>query len=250
MNRLLVLACSKHKRTGQNFLPAIERYDGPMFRLLRRYLSQTLVKPQVYVLSAEYGLIEGGQHIPNYDCPMTPQRAQALRPQIAPALRRILADKVCDGRVRRDVFLNLGRKYREAVGDAYEWMSHEHNVTCATGSLGSRLTHMHAWLYGAQSLQQACTPSRVGQGSVKLRGVEIALNADQVIEVAHSAILSGRIGANTSGLTWYVTVGERQVGPKWLVSQVTGLPVGAFHTDEARRVLQQLGIDVQLNIKR
>ena len=43
---------------------------------------------------------------------------------------------------------------------------------------------------------------------------------------------------------WYVQVDDQQVPPKWLVSKLTGLPVNAFHTNEARRVLHQLGIEV------
>lgn len=250
MSRWVVLACSKRKCTERNPLPAIERYDGPMFWLLRRYLLRSQDHPRVYVLSAEYGLIEGGQLIPYYDCRMTPKRARALRPQVAAALKRILTDEAGQGEVRHDVFLNLGRTYSEAVEYAYEWMMHEHNVTCATGSPGSRLAQMHTWLYGAQSLQRADARSRPRQGRVKLRGVEIDLDAEQVMKVAHEVLLSERAGASTSALTWYVTVGEHRVGPKWLMSKVTGLPVSAFHTDEARRVLKQLGVDVQLNVKR
>ena len=231
-------------------MPAVERYDGPTFRLLRRYLLHAQDHSRVYILSAEYGLIEGGQHIPYYDCRMTPQRARALRPQVATAFKRILNAGVSKDEVRHDVFLNLGRTYREAAGDIYEWMSHEHSVTYATGSMGSRLTQMRAWLYGAQSFQQVCTRDTSRRGVIKLRGVEIDLSAEQVMTVARSALLSERVGANAGGLTWYVRIGEHRVGPKWLVSQVTGLPVSAFHTDEARRVLLQLGIDVELNIKR
>ena len=43
---------------------------------------------------------------------------------------------------------------------------------------------------------------------------------------------------------WYVQVGDRQVPITWVVKQLTGLPVSAFHTNEAKRVLQQLGIEV------
>jgi hypothetical protein len=44
--------------------------------------------------------------------------------------------------------------------------------------------------------------------------------------------------------SWYVPVDGHKVAPKWLVSQLTGLPASAFVTDEARRVLAQLGVKV------
>ena len=36
MTRLLIVACSRAKRPDAGSLPAIDRYDGPAFRLLRR----------------------------------------------------------------------------------------------------------------------------------------------------------------------------------------------------------------------
>jgi hypothetical protein len=45
-----------------------------------------------------------------------------------------------------------------------------------------------------------------------------------------------------------VIIGEHRVGVKRLVSLLTGLPVSSFHTDAARRVLSQLGVDVYQNV--
>ena len=58
MTRLLILSCSKAKRADCGLLPAIDRYDGPFFRVLRRYLRQQPADPPVvHILSAEFGLI-------------------------------------------------------------------------------------------------------------------------------------------------------------------------------------------------
>jgi hypothetical protein len=37
---MLILACSRRKRPDEGLLPAIERYDGPAFRVLRRFLRE------------------------------------------------------------------------------------------------------------------------------------------------------------------------------------------------------------------
>jgi len=38
--RLLILSCSQRKRPDPSLLPAIERYNGPPFQVLRRYLRE------------------------------------------------------------------------------------------------------------------------------------------------------------------------------------------------------------------
>ena len=88
MKRCLLLGCSNTKAQNDDELPAIERYDGPLFRVLRRYMRKHSAEypadnsiPNVYVLSAEFGLIPGNHPIPYYNRKMTPQRAAELRPE-------------------------------------------------------------------------------------------------------------------------------------------------------------------------
>ena len=84
-HRLLILSCSQRKRPDLILLPALERYDGPVFRMLRRFLRTWPSKgshPEVYILSAQFGLISAHQLIPSYDCRMTPQQASAFQPQV------------------------------------------------------------------------------------------------------------------------------------------------------------------------
>jgi hypothetical protein len=76
-DRLLILACSQRKRPDAELLPALERYDGPAFRVLRRFLrSRAPDPPEVLILSAEHGLIPRDLPIAAYDRKMTPARAR------------------------------------------------------------------------------------------------------------------------------------------------------------------------------
>ncbi|WP_373537310.1 DUF6884 domain-containing protein [Microcoleus sp.] len=68
LRHLLILACSQRKRSDTDSLPAIERYDGPTFRLLRRFLRKQPSAPlEIYILSAKFGLIPSDYPIPDYD---------------------------------------------------------------------------------------------------------------------------------------------------------------------------------------
>src|SRR4051794_25280888 len=74
--RLLIIACSDRKYADDRLLPATQRYDGPAFRVLRRYLrEQPPEPPAIRVLSAEFGLIDDTTLIPRYDRGMTLERA-------------------------------------------------------------------------------------------------------------------------------------------------------------------------------
>src|SRR5438445_10199224 len=91
MNRLLIISCSQRKKPDAGLLPAIDRYDGPAFRVLRKFLGEAPADPPVVlILSAKYGLIEAAQPIPEYDCRMSAALATQLRPRVLEAGRRIL----------------------------------------------------------------------------------------------------------------------------------------------------------------
>ena len=59
-HRLLILSCSQRKRPNRVLLPALERYDGPVFRMLRKFLRSCPAREshlEIYILSAQFGLL-------------------------------------------------------------------------------------------------------------------------------------------------------------------------------------------------
>ena len=60
--RLLILSCSQRKNASQRLLPAVERYNGLLFFVLRRFIRECPREAKqldVCILSATYGLISG-----------------------------------------------------------------------------------------------------------------------------------------------------------------------------------------------
>ena len=54
--RLLLLSCSQRKRPDPGLLPAIERYDGPQYQVLRTFIREYPAESQLsdtYILSAK-----------------------------------------------------------------------------------------------------------------------------------------------------------------------------------------------------
>jgi hypothetical protein len=243
MNRLLVLSCSQCKRIEDTKLPALQRYNGPAFQLLRRYLENTVEEIGIYILSAEFGLIPHNRLIPFYDQRMTKQRAHELKAKVAGQAQRLFAIKSQRRRQKPQLFINLGSNYLRAFEPTLNFLASSSIVTMASGASGKRLAEMHDWLYGSDLFLRQLANIKSVAGEAKLRGVEIDLNKDQVFACARKALKQDD-GAAFSYQSWYVRVDGVRVAPKWLVSLLTGLPVGSFHSDEARRVLSQLGMKV------
>ena len=243
MKRVLIIACSRRKRTKRGLLPAIERYDGPAFRLLRRFLRQSKSAPTILILSAKYGLIELDQPITNYDERMTSQRASRLQEQIAVTLRAAL-NGAGGGPAKAELFLCAGKEYFEALGNS---IPPGVTVKFARGSMGKKLAALHQWLYASPPAANGSPKNSAGpRQAVRIRGHHLKVNKNEALKIARAALERADVSRNGHHI-WYVLVGGRRVSPKWLVGLLTGLPVSAFHTDEARRVLRQIGVPVLRN---
>jgi hypothetical protein len=193
----------------------------------------------IYIVSAEFGLITADRPIQNYDRRMTPQRAEELRPGLNNRLAELFSSHSY-----REVFICAGRAYRIALAGCYKRAAPLTSVREASGSQGKQLSDLRAWLYPKVTSSLPNRAQARGSQRIALRGEEFAVTADQVLDIARRGIAT-RSREATRYQAWYVPVDGLRVGPKWLVGQVTGLPVKAFHSGEARRVLEQIGIDVR-----
>jgi hypothetical protein len=245
-NRLLILACSERKKGTLDPIPAIERYDGPLWKVLRNFLRDqplSAAKTDIYVLSAEFGLIPGTHLIPWYNRVMTATRADELRTSVLDQFRLLMDQDYCQ------VCLGLSQLYLRAMR-GWEYMSpSEVSVTVTDGSMATKQGQLRAWLRG-ESWEPAVhppnrlLPAKAPRSEIVLNGIRLRITSEEILERARTALAAGLPGAD-SYREWYVRVDGQPVAPKWLVSLISGIPVGSFDAKEARRVLSGLGIDVE-----
>lgn len=253
MKRCLIIGCSEAKLDTPGELPAIERYDGPPFRVLRRFLKNgslgdSLSELAVFVLSAEFGLISGEQLIPVYDRRMTSHRAEELRSDVLEVFKCEVANQKYG-----ELFLSMGKTYLLALAGYETLLSPAMKVSVSDVTAGRKLTELKFWLTGEDSTVQSTSssfgtaqngqPRRRANRSVNLRGVELALTPDQVQQRARQALATAPSRAYQIK-DWYTLIDGTKIAPKWLVSQLTKVPVSKFDASEARRVLLALGIEV------
>jgi hypothetical protein len=233
---LVLVGCSRKKVTTPGMLPAIERYDGPVFRLLRRFLHTAGRPVCIQIVSAAYGLIPANRPIPWYDCQMTAARATILRPAVSASLQA-LADAQCFA----DIYVAMGSIYRRSLPDCTALMPGDVPVHIVSGSLGRQLSVLHDGLYGGPPASASHGMRAVS--TVRLRGIERSIMAAEALAAARQALAAGS-GRPFAFQSWYVALDCERVAPKWLVGLLFGLPVSAFTSDEARRVLASIGIPV------
>lgn len=239
-SKLLLLSCSQRKRLDKGLLPAIDRYDGPAYRVLRKYLRQDSIIPvDVRILSAKYGLISASYFLPYYDFRMTKKQSERLHYQTILELEAAL-----NSQNYADLLICLGKNYIEAIRGYQSIVPDGLSVQVAMGGLGRKLSILHDWLYGNSSKLQKNRSMASVKEMVCLRGVKVNLTSEQVLDIARRAI-SEREPKATHCQSWYVLVDNQRVAPKWLVSQITGLPVSNFVTEDACRVLTHLGLEVK-----
>ena len=92
--RLVILSCSQRKVQGKPLMCAMDRYDGPAYKVVRKYLRavpDARTYDEFLILSAEFGLIPDSRRIPYYDRRMTVERAKELHKQTLDALKTILS---------------------------------------------------------------------------------------------------------------------------------------------------------------
>jgi hypothetical protein len=144
MNRLLIIACSQRKKPDPGLLSAIERYDGPAFRVLRKYLAERHADvPSVVILSAKFGLIDASTGIQDYDHRMSAARARELGERVLEAGRPLLAG-------RREVAVCVGKEYRPALDALLGAVPSGTALGFIQGGRGLRLTRLRSWLRRAQ----------------------------------------------------------------------------------------------------
>lgn len=139
---MLIIACSQRKSLESGFLPAIERYDGGSYRLLRKakregYLPERL---DILILSAKYGLITASTSIATYEQRMTREHASELQAQTVQILQSYAQQYPY-----QEVYVDLGHDYYLAIGDVNNIFANA-TIIYAEGKIGERLARLKRWL--------------------------------------------------------------------------------------------------------
>ena len=142
MKRLIILACSQRKIQGKRVMPAMDRYDGPAYKVVRKWI-RTIPDARSHhdflILSAEFGLISDSLCIPYYDRRMTVERAKELHQGTLDALKPILSSGTYHA-----VFVYMGKTYRGAIEGVNAFFP---DIQYSHGGIGLQISQLRQFLY-------------------------------------------------------------------------------------------------------
>jgi hypothetical protein len=116
MNNLLIMACSARKRPAEVPMEALERYDGPSWRIVRSALRERpgiRERLVIWALSAEFGLVPASQPIPCYNRTLDPRRATTLAPLVTTQFAELARPYAAEGFAH--AMLCVGKHYLAAL---------------------------------------------------------------------------------------------------------------------------------------
>lgn len=142
-SHLLILSCSERKHTSKELLPAIERYNGPMFFVLRRFLRDCPEKSRlldVYILSAAHGLIPASYPIAPYNQKMIQYRASELQPHVLATFGELMHNNY------NSLCIVMGKTYLAALDGWWDLAPTNLALMVAKGPMGVKQAQLKNWL--------------------------------------------------------------------------------------------------------
>ena len=150
---LLILSCSATKQMFPGQIPAMIRYDGPAYRVLRSFLRKWSwpLGVKIGVLSARYGLMGALAPTELYDQRMTVERAEQLAEETFRTLTNWSGN--CSS-----LTIVCGKEYLPALQPERFGSLNIPEILVADGAIGMKLRHLSGFLQNRRGEQRRQRP--------------------------------------------------------------------------------------------
>jgi cytoplasmic iron level regulating protein YaaA (DUF328/UPF0246 family) len=140
--RLLLVSCSNRKHSATVPVLAWDLYDGVAFRLIKAAQREQRWPDDIdiWILSAEYGVISPQTSILPYNRKMTIKRALELQPEMRQTL-----DKITKNNNYSEIFIFAGYEYLISLEPINKCNPHKDHIRVAKGRIGEKLKSLKEW---------------------------------------------------------------------------------------------------------
>lgn len=140
--RIVIISCSNRKKSFPQAYPAIEVYDGPYYKTIRKLQREGKFPKDVKVLiiSAKYGLLSLEDPIEMYDEKISKKRAMELKSTVSAKLINEMSGQ-CE-----ELVINLGTDYLPALEGIENLIPNNCQVKYFTGTIIERRQKLKEYL--------------------------------------------------------------------------------------------------------
>lgn len=144
--RIVIISCSNRKNKFPKATPAVEVYDGPYYKTIRKLLREGLFPEdtKILIISAKYGLISLEDSIKIYDEKISKERAKDLNTKF---LERFNNEISCQC---TELVINLGENYLPAIEGFEKLIPSNCKVKYLTGTIIARRQKLKEYLINDQ----------------------------------------------------------------------------------------------------
>jgi len=139
--KLLIISCSAKKKKFNHPAPALEVYDGPIFRLLRKNLRNKLSNIHITIISAKYGLILPETRISYYDKIISKKEICEWNGKIV----NLLGDLIWKNNYS-EIFICLGKNYLGVIEGLERHVPKDCKLMYAEGRIGEKMQKTKEWI--------------------------------------------------------------------------------------------------------
>ena len=142
VGHLIILGCSNRKINNPNFdrVPALEVYDGPNYRVLRKYLRENGWPPglMIKIISAKHKILDATTLIKPYNQRLDKRTAKKMNSEVMKNLGEL--------ELPETVFINIGEDYLPAISCITTLFGSD-RITYAEGGIGQKQQALKQWLH-------------------------------------------------------------------------------------------------------
>jgi hypothetical protein len=143
---MIILSASQRRLTDPHPLPAIERYEGVYFRLVKKHLREgRLSNMDIIIVSEKHGIVRADENVPY----ITPFRGKLHLPEKQlEELKQTNLSKlgsIFNQHHYKEIFVVCGREYRKLI-EGFEQLTDAKVVFCKGAGLGPKAQDLKRWI--------------------------------------------------------------------------------------------------------
>lgn len=224
---LLILGCSQKKKPQPG--RAIDVYDGPLFRTVRRRISESHKPIDIVIVSSRHGIIPQDEQIEPYDDKLPRGDNPEFARKVAAQLSKVLPPAV------NSVLILAPRHYIATLPIEIIRLRCS-NFEMFSGRMGRCQAKLLQWL-GIDHHGEPRKLNSLGPLSAFSTPIEKGKIYQATMSLAIKSTSPNRV------TQWYAHIDNQHVPVKRLVSALTGTPVSSFETCHALALLHRNGIE-------